>query len=154
MSLLSEKIKRYKQIKGSNESQDLYKEILLEIFDNFKNLMNLLRSSIIVNMFLEIEEIEKINFMTPAQVKSLFKTGNLLQYHKLVKKDPKIMKILCNKILIACRLDLFGEGKFVDLYSEIEGKTEEKKEETIKIPRKRNTVRGGIKKRKKEKRVF
>ncbi|EOB15482.1 hypothetical protein NBO_3g0033 [Nosema bombycis CQ1] len=154
MSLLSEKIKRYKQIKGSNESQDLYKEILLEIFDNFKNLMNLLRSSIIVNMFLEIEEIEKINFMTPAQVKRLFKTGNLLQYHKLAKGDPKIMKILCNKILIACRLDLFGEGKFVDLYSEIEGKAEEKKEEIIKIPRKRNTVRGGIKKRKKEKRVF
>ncbi|EOB12197.1 hypothetical protein NBO_507g0012 [Nosema bombycis CQ1] len=154
MSLLSEKIKKYKLTKGSNESKDLYKEILLEIFDNFKNLMNLLRSSIIMNMFLEIEEIEKINFMTPAQVKRLFKTGNLLQYHKLVKGDPKIMKILCNKILIACRLDLFGEGKFIDLYSEIEGKAEEKIEEIIKIPRKRNTVRGGIKKRKKEKRVF
>ncbi|KAF9764792.1 hypothetical protein NGRA_0272 [Nosema granulosis] len=132
-----------------------FKSLLLYLSDNFKNLFNLLRSSIAVNMFLSLEE--DINSLTPVGVKKLFviNSTNILQYHPIViqnidKKD-KVIKLLCNKILLALKLDLYGNGRFVDFYNQILEALKDDKSSEMKIPKKRKkTVRGGLKKKMKK----
>lgn len=159
--MLFKKIELFRNCEDSKRKNELFKEILKDIFDNFRNIMNLLRSSSVVNMFVELGEINKMNSLSPVEIKKLFGVGksNLLEYHPLVienmDKKEKIIKLLCNKILLALRLDVYGEGKFIDFYQQIsEALKNEPIKENSKPKLKKNTVRGGLKKRKKLKSTY
>lgn len=157
--MIFKKIELFRNCEDEYGKNGLFKEILLDIFHRFKNTMNLLRSSSIVNMFVELKNIEEMNHLSPVEIKKLFKVGssNLLEYHPLVLSNidqkEKIIKSLCNKILLAFRLDVYGKGKFIDFYKQVSEsiRSEEVKDDKPKL--KKNTVRGGLKKRKKLKSI-